>query len=164
VADTVEHAQPSAEHTEHAVEQTGRAVEPPEPTVGDTVRMPDGSVVSVNVRHQSGGLAAGVVQLARRQLDHHNLTEDYTKGCFEAYAPTPKSDDALATLRREQVVVLVADANTGRHHSAVYLLKAGGAPVLREVRREPDDRFDVDALSLGARYRVAAGPARGHQG
>ena len=94
------------------------------------------------------GTIAGVVENVRRLLDYHDLTDEYVTGCVASYARPPRMVEAEKILKRERVVVIAADVDTGRHDAAVVLLRSMPDITVREVRREPGDRLDVGALDV----------------
>ncbi|WIX82874.1 hypothetical protein QRX50_19910 [Amycolatopsis carbonis] len=104
--------------------------------------------VNIHVGNQSGGLAAGIVENVRRLLNYHDLTPDYIAACATAFAEPPTLHEAQQRLREHHIVVLVGAPDSGRHHTAVALLQQRPGVVLREVRREVNDRLDVAALGI----------------
>jgi hypothetical protein len=100
---------------------------------------------------QNYGTIAGIVENVRRMLDYHELTDCYVKRCVKEFASPPGIGEADEILRRNHIVVLVAEADSGRHDAAVFLLRNREGVTLREVRREPGDRLDIAALGVEAR-------------
>lgn len=103
---------------------------------------------------QNYGTIAGTVEIVnnvRQMLDYHDLPNRYVKECVNAFALPPRIDKAREVLRRNHIVVLVADVDSGRHDAAVYLLGTQESVTLREVRRESGDRLDIAELETETR-------------
>jgi hypothetical protein len=69
---------------------------------------------------ENSGMVVGVLQqTVRRKVDSHLLLPEYVTSCVATFAKPPKIELARNKLRRQRVVVLVGEAGTGRHTSAI---------------------------------------------
>lgn len=114
---------------------------PPAPTPGQSI----GSQQNLNVGNNYG-IAASFVQIVQQKLGEHLLQRAYVTACVEAFVAPEGIEDAASKLRLHRIVVLVADANYGRHDAAVNLLHAVGGLNLREVSRETGDTASIEAI------------------
>ncbi|MBP2477730.1 hypothetical protein JOF53_006602 [Crossiella equi] len=94
------------------------------------------------------GIMAGVYNACQRVLDHHHLPVDYVQRLASTFASSLCSLKAEEKLKQHNTVVLIADADCGRHHTAVALLSRLAGIEPREVRREVEDKLDLNALEL----------------
>jgi hypothetical protein len=107
--------------------------------------------VTQEVGENSGTVVGVLQQTVRRMVDSHRLPPEYVTSCVATFAKPPKIELARDKLQRRRVVVLVGEAGTGRHTSAIWLLNDIGGLTLHEVRREPRDGFAVDDLATEQR-------------
>ncbi|MEV0329796.1 hypothetical protein AB0H63_25590 [Micromonospora echinospora] len=94
-----------------------------------------------------GVVAASLTLVVAELLAHHELSNDYVQRCVARYAPGPRFDEASTLLREFRVVVIVADADTGRHEAAVNLLYAMEVRELRELRHRAGAAIDLTVLN-----------------
>ncbi|MEV4722741.1 hypothetical protein [Micromonospora humida] len=106
--------------------------------------LPPAAQQNVEVNH--GVVAASLTVVVAELLAHHELSDAYVKRCVATYAPGPLFDDALGYLRIRKIVVLVAEADTGRHEAAVNLLHRTGVQGLRELRHRAGATIDLAVL------------------
>ncbi|MEU8109493.1 hypothetical protein AB0C18_37905 [Nonomuraea muscovyensis] len=125
----------------------------PSVTLGEALRVDqrigrsDGTVIGVQY----------VKQYLERMLAHHDLRASYIEACKTSFvAPNGLyewsdgahgRETAAARLKRTHIVVLVAEANVGRHYAGVHLLWTAGDVTILEVRREPGDHIDITRLA-----------------
>ncbi|MFC5147132.1 hypothetical protein [Streptomyces aureoversilis] len=96
-----------------------------------------------------GTLIGQVIQAAVRIHRGQPLPHDWVDEQLVGYVPPRNEGEAAAILRREKVLVLVADAvGTGRWTTALKLLRhyPDGALTIRPVRREAGDDFTMEGL------------------
>ncbi|MGW2152281.1 hypothetical protein [Nonomuraea sp. NPDC001699] len=109
------------------------------------------------MRKNKGTVIGVVKQYLDRMLAYHDLRASYIETCkkhfvapnglYEWIGGARDRETASALLQRAHIVVLVADANLGRHYAGLHLLVTAGELTIREVRREPNDHIDISSLA-----------------
>ncbi|MEV6198223.1 hypothetical protein AB0M19_38250 [Streptomyces sp. NPDC051920] len=98
--------------------------------------------------HQNDGTVIGVQNINEiRRLRGTPLSAEWIAARLEAYVPDDEQVTAIATLLSlHRVVVLHAPAGTGRYTTALHVLADHKTAAIRQVRREPYERADLEGL------------------
>lgn len=138
---------------DHESDLTGDSQEPEQATSyasedADTRDERSKLIVKQEVTTNYGVMAGTFRQIIRRIIDSHELSSQYVEDCRRTYAPPPDISEALQILKSRRVVVLLGPQGVGRHSSAIWLLgQAESSNRIHEVRREPTENFEINALS-----------------
>jgi len=149
---------PDVVHSEKAIgpqTETPGPTPSPEPDADVAPRavadpLPPTAQQNVEVNH--GVVTASLTVVIAELLAHHELSGAYVKRCVATYAPGPLFKKALEYLRAHNIVILVAEADTGRHEGAVNLLHQTGVQELRELRHRAGTAIDLSVL--GTRHKT----------
>ncbi|GAA1289340.1 hypothetical protein [Saccharothrix xinjiangensis] len=105
------------------------------------------TTIEQNVERNEG-IVAAIYQNVQRILAHHQLRPEYVNELALTLAEPLRFAESRKKLFENNIVVLVADADCGRHHTAVALLAQLDGVEPREVRREISDNLDLGALEI----------------
>ncbi|MFD4949688.1 hypothetical protein ACFWNT_46245 [Streptomyces sp. NPDC058409] len=106
----------------------------------------DASVVQ-NV-DTNNGTVIGVQNVSEIQrLRGTPLPKDWIDEQLNTYVADSEATEVLdALLTNHRVAVLHAGPGTGRYTTALHVLARKGVPSIRQVRREPNEPFDIEGL------------------
>ncbi|MEU6277623.1 hypothetical protein ABZ871_35255 [Streptomyces populi] len=98
--------------------------------------------------HQNDGTVIGVQNINEiRRLRGTPLSAEWIAARLEAYVPDDEQVTVIAALlSRYRVAVLHAPAGTGRYTTALHVLAEQKTAAIRQVRREPYERADLEGL------------------
>ncbi|MFH8411059.1 hypothetical protein ACH4FX_40770 [Streptomyces sp. NPDC018019] len=107
----------------------------PAAQVDQTVTTNNGTLIGIQNNHEI------------QRLRGTPLTEDWIRRRLSTYAEDDETTNALrAILDLHRVAVLHADTGTGRYTAALHTLKTLGVHTIRQVRRIPDEKVELEGL------------------
>ncbi|MFI8351424.1 hypothetical protein [Streptomyces sp. NPDC085596] len=98
--------------------------------------------------HQNDGTVVGVQNINEiRRLRGTPLPAEWIAARLEAYVPDDEQVAAITQLLSiYRVAVIHAPAGTGRYTTALHVLADQKTATIRQMRREPDERTDLEGL------------------